>query len=157
MQLKSNLMVALGATSLMTLSCSNDKQVKSENKQVTEANQQTTPISSTATEGLQPPAFSDPELNKYYTGYTAYMNKVVTAIRNKDEEVTMALFNSEGKNYFNMYEMEKKAKIADEQKFNDWLMTAYPYQKEIVQSAYYKKFNEEYYKNVKEKADKKGN
>lgn len=101
------------------------------------------------------PGFSDPELKQYYHGYTEYLKNVVSAIRNKDENAAMTLFTNEGKKYNNAVEIEARAKAADEQKFNTWLMQTMPYQQEIVKSEYYKKFNEEYYKKVKEDFKKK--
>lgn len=104
---------------------------------------------------LEAPNFTNTELKQYYSTYTAYINKVVTAIQNKDEVTTMKIFNEEGKQFNNLNEMEKKARSEDEQEFAAWLMHAMPYQKIIIESEYYKKFNEAYYKKVKEKFEKK--
>jgi hypothetical protein len=102
---------------------------------------------------LQAPDFADPELKRYYGVYTGYLKKVVIAIRNKDEAGTMKLFLEEGKQFDNRNEMDQKAKTEDEQKFTTWLLQSMPIQTEIIRSDYYKKFNEEYYKKVKEKAE----
>lgn len=102
---------------------------------------------------LQAPDFADPGLKTYFSDYTAYIKKVVTSIRNKDEAGTMKIFTEEGKQFDNKNEMEQKAKSTpeEEQKFTTWLMQSMPLQTEIIQSEYYKKFSEEYYKKVKEK------
>lgn len=102
---------------------------------------------------LQAPDFADPAIKQYYASYTTYLKKVVTAMRNKDEGGTMKIFREEGKQFNNSNEMEQKARATpeEEQKFTTWLMQSYPYQKEIIQSNYYKKYTEEYYKNIKGK------
>jgi PBP1b-binding outer membrane lipoprotein LpoB len=105
---------------------------------------------------LQAPDFADPELKKYYNDYTDYLKKVLTAIRYKDEAGTMKIFTEEGKQFNNRNEMDQKAQSAEKQKFNSWLLQSAVYQKEIVQSDYYKKFTEEYYKKVSEEFKKKG-
>ncbi len=93
---------------------------------------------------LQAPELADPSIRQYYNSDTTYLKKVVTAIRNKDEAGTMKLFTEEGKQFDNMNEMEIKARSTpeEEQKFTTWLMQAYPYQKEVIQSDYYKKFTQ---------------
>lgn len=106
---------------------------------------------------IQAPNFADPQIKKYYSNYTAYLKKVVTAIRNQDEAGTMKIFREEGKQFDNRNEMDQKAKTEEEQKFTTWLMQSYPYQTEIIKSDYYKKYTEEYYKKVKEDFDKKNN
>ena len=106
---------------------------------------------------IQAPDFADPQIKKYYSNYTAYLKKVVTAIRNQDEAGTMKIFREEGKQWDNRNEMDQKAKTEEEQKFTTWLMQSYPYQTEIIKSDYYKKYTEEYYKKVKEDFDKKNN
>ena len=108
---------------------------------------------------IQAPNFADPQIKKYYSNYTAYLKKVVSAIRNKDEAGTMKIFREEGKQWDNKNEMEEKARSTpeEEQKFTAWLMQSYPYQTEIIKSDYYKKYTEEYYKKVKEDFDKKNN
>ncbi len=113
--------------------------------------------STTSNIDLQAPDLADPALKKYFQSYTAYLKNVLTGIRNKDEAGTMKLLG--GKEFKNKNEMEQKATsstLEEKQKFNTWLMQSAPYQMEIVQSAYYKKYNEEYYKNVKEEFKKKG-
>ncbi len=97
---------------------------------------------------LTAPDFSDPTIKQYYQTYTAYIKKVVTTIRDKDEAGTMKLFSEEGKQFENMNKMEKKARATpeEEQKFTTWLMQSFPYQKEIIQSDYYKKFYAAYFK-----------
>ena len=106
---------------------------------------------------IQAPDFADPQIKKYYSNYTAYLKKVVTAIRNQDEAGTMKIFREEGKQFDNRNEMDQKAKTEEEQKFTTWLMQSYPYQTEIIKSDYYKKYTEEYYKKVKGDFDKKNN
>ena len=108
---------------------------------------------------LQAPDFAHPVIKQYYDSYTAYLKKVVTAIRNKDEAGTMKLFREEGKQFDNMNKMEQKARSApgEEQKFTTWLMQSVPYQKEIIQSDYHKKYMEEHGKKVKEDFKKKMN
>ncbi|MEO6405699.1 MAG: hypothetical protein ABIY51_04290 [Ferruginibacter sp.] len=106
---------------------------------------------------LQAPDLADPTLKKYYQSYTAYLKKVLTSIRNHDEAGTMMLFKDEGKQFENKNEMETKARSTpeEEQKFTGWLMQSSPYQMEIVQSEYYKKYTKEYYKNVTKKLKNK--
>ncbi len=139
----------------MLFACNNDNQT-TDNTSATEntakADKKITPNNDIA---LQAPDFSDPELKKYYSIYTDYLKRVVATIRNKDEAGTMKIFREEGKQFDNKNDMDKKAQENEEQKFNTWLMQTLPYQKEIVQSEYYKKFTEEYYKNVKEKFKEK--
>ena len=102
---------------------------------------------------LQAPDLTDPELKKYFSDYTAYLKKVVTSIRNKDEAGTMKIFREEGNQFDNSSTMEAKVRTTpeEEQKFTTWFMQSIPLLQEIVRSDYYKKFNEEYYKKVKEK------
>ena len=141
---------------LLLAACSNNKEESKQTKaeQTTAADQPVT-TAPAATGSLQAPDFTDPELKLYYSRYTDYINKVVTAVRNKDEAGAMTLFREEGKLFNNSTEMEKKAKLADEGKFNAWLMQSISLQQEVVQSDFYKKFNEEYYKKVKEDFEKK--
>ena len=102
---------------------------------------------------LQAPDFADPAFKKYYSDYTAYIKRVVTTIRNKDEAGTMKIFREEGNQFDNSSTMEAKVRSTpeEEQKFTTWFMQSIPLSQEIVRSNYYKKFNEEYFKNVKEK------
>jgi PBP1b-binding outer membrane lipoprotein LpoB len=81
---------------------------------------------------LQAPDFADPELKRYYSVYTAYLKKVVTAIRDKDETGTMKIFREEGKQFDNRNEMDQKAKPEEEQKFTSWLLQSMPLQTEII-------------------------
>ena len=108
---------------------------------------------------LQAPDLTDPELKKYYSDFTAYIKKAVTSIRNKDEARTMKLFREEGIQFDNSSTMEAKVRMTpeEEQKFTTWLMQSFPLQKEIIQSDYYKKYTEEYNKNVKKKFEEKEN
>lgn len=102
---------------------------------------------------IESPDFADPEIKKYYCSFTAYLKKVVTTIRNKDERATMKLFSEEGKQFDDRNTMEEKARAipAEEQKFTTWLMQSYPYQKEIFESDFYKKFTGDEYKTSPEK------
>ncbi len=129
-------------------------QTKTEEKNQSQSDKQTTANNSI---DLQAPDLADPSLKKYFENYTAYIKKVVTSVRNKDEAETMKLFREN--EFKNKNEMEQKAASTtpeEEQKFTAWLIQSAPYQTEIIQSEYYKKYNEEYYKNVKEKFKKKG-
>ncbi len=141
------------------LGCSDNKETKKEAKGTT-TESDTKPgkeVSTGDNVSIEAPDFADPELKRYYSVYTDYLTRVVTAIRNKDEAGTMKLFREEGKKFDNKNEMDKKAQTQEEQKFNTWLMKTFvPYNKEIVQSEYFKKYNEEYYKKVKEDFKKKG-
>jgi len=107
---------------------------------------------------FKPPDFNDPALKQYYAEYTQYLKSVATTIRNRDEAGTMKLFREEGKQWDNRNEMEDKARSSpeEEQKFTTWLIQSLPYNKEIVQSEYYKKYSIEYEKKVKEDFKKKG-
>ena len=140
---------------LTLFACNNGKQTDSDTKEITVQNDaKKDKTSSTVTNfELQAPDLTDPALKIYFSDYTAYIKKVVTSIRNKDEAGTMKIFTEEGKQFDNRNEMEQKAKSTpeEEQKFTTWLMQSMPLQTEIIQSEYYKKFSEEYYKKVKEK------
>ena len=67
---------------------------------------------------------------------------MLVAIRKKDEAEVMRLFKEEGKQFdVKAQEMEKRVRT-NPQKNKNWktyIMQIYPYQKEIIQSAYYKK------------------
>lgn len=132
-------------------SCNNSKQSNAEVK----ANQSENDKKASADNSIEieTPDFIDPAIKQYYSSYTAYLKKVVTAIRNKDDDATMKLFNEEGKQFDNKNEMEEKARSTPEkeQKFTTWLMQSYPYQKEIIESGVYKKFTGDYYKTLNEK------
>ncbi len=100
---------------------------------------------SQAIQTIQVPDFADPQVKQFYQSYTDYTIKVVKAIRQKDEAATMQLFRTEGRQYGNkMHEMENKVRSnpAEEKKWEPYIMKMFPYQKEIVQSAYYKKFTQ---------------
>ncbi len=142
---------------LLFTNCSNNKETKTSgtagNDTTGTKPGHTVPTGSAA--DLEAPNFADPALQQYFASYTDYIKKVVGAIQNKDEAATMKLFTDEGKQFNNKNEMEQKARAADEQKFTTWLLQTAPYQRIIVESDYYKKWNEEYYKNVKEQFKKK--
>ena len=144
---------------ITTSSCDNNTQTAGSAKETTSENDKKDEIFTPAAGNieLQAPDFADPASNKYYSDYTSYLKRVVTAIRSQDEEATMKLFREEGKQFDNINEMEEHARSTpeEEQKFTTWLMQSMPLQKEVVQSLYYKKFNEEYYKKVKEDFKKK--
>ena len=110
---------------------------------------QTAKTNSQDIQNIKVPDYADPEIKQFYQSYIAYTKKVLVAIRKKDEAAVMKLFKEEG-NQFDVkaQEMEKRVRTnpTEEQKWKTYIMQIYPYQKEIIQSAYYKKFNEEYYK-----------
>ena len=56
----------------------------------------------------------------------------------------MKLFKEEGKKFKNKNQIYQKTASTpeEEQKFTTWLVQSLPYQKEIVQCDFYKKFNE---------------
>jgi len=142
--------------------CSDDKEVNTGTKETNAKNSTVNNETASQKEGpeLIVPDFNDPAVKQYYTGYSAYLTKVAASIRNKDEEGTMKLFREEGNQWdAEKGKMEKKATSTpeEEQKFNGWLIQSLAYVKEIVQSPYYTKYNEEYYKKVKEDFKKKGN
>ncbi|MEP6677467.1 MAG: hypothetical protein ABJA78_20060 [Ferruginibacter sp.] len=134
--------------SFTLVSCNNDKATVDLTKtSIRDTTKKESPASNTSIE-LQAPDFTDAALTKYFSSYTAYLKKVVTAIRNRDEATTMKLFAEEGKQFNNRNKMEQKARSTteEEQKFTIWLMQSMPYQTEIINSDYYKKYNEKYYK-----------
>ncbi len=140
------------------IQCSDHKTSTSESTEVPEKNKiENIPAGNS---DLQSPDFSDPAVKQYYADYTAYLKKTVTSIRNKDEAGTMKILREEDSRWGKEKEkMEAKAKSSpeEEQKFNTWLMQIYvPYDKEIVQSDYYKKYAEEHRKNVQEDLKRKG-
>ncbi len=143
---------------LLLAGCNDSKQSKTQTtKEATENDVKTDKQTSADNNpDITAPDFADPVLREYYASYTAYLNKVVAAIRNKDEATTMKLFSEEGKKLNNRNEMDQKAKSAEEQKFTTWLLQTVDNYKEIVQSPYFKKFNDEYYKKVKEDFKEKG-
>ena len=112
-------------------------------------NTKTTKTNSQDIQNIKVPDYADPEIKQFYQSYISYTNKVLVAIRKKDEAAVMKLFKEEG-NQFDVkaQEMEKRVRTnpTEEQKWKTYIMQIYPYQKEIIQSVYYKKFNEEYYK-----------
>lgn len=143
--------------SFLLAGCNDSKQTKTESKEGQSATDQKpgNDVPAATGSGLTAPDFADPEVKQYYAAYTAYLNKVIASIQNKDEAGTIKLFSEEGKLFNDNNEMEKKARENEEQKFTAWIMQALPYQKIIVESEYYKKFNEDYYKKVKEDSEKK--
>ena len=146
---------------LIILACNNgnESNAQTEKKDSPKEAKTDKRVSENGNTDIQAPDFADPQIKKYYSNYTAYLKKVVTAIRNKDEAGTMKIFREEGKQWDNKNEMEEKARSTpeEEQKFTTWLMQSYPYQTEIIRSDYYKKYSEEYYKKVKEDFKKKSN
>src|SRR5688572_18762034 len=151
MQIKNPSLLFITTFILFCVGCNNsDKPKTSENKDPLHA-ESTKTDSGKNDELVKAPDFADPELKLYYGAYTDYMNRLVNAIQNNDEAATMKLFNEEGIKYKNRSEMDKKATAADEPTFTAWLLKSLNSQKIIVQSGYYKKFNEEYNKKVQEK------
>ncbi len=75
---------------ITTSSCDNDTQTAGSAKETTSQNDKKDEISTPAAGNieLQAPDFADPASNKYYSDYTSYLKRVVTAIRNQDEEAT---------------------------------------------------------------------
>jgi len=148
-------LLALAFAGLLLAGCNNNKETKptATGEKATTDTKPGTDVAASVTD-LVAPQFADPELRQYFALYTAYLKKVVASIQNKDEAGTMKIFTEEGKQFNKINDMEQKAKAADEQVFTTWLMQTIPYQKIIVGSDYYKKWNEEYYKKVKEKFEK---
>jgi len=148
MKMRTNFYILISFFTLVILSCTNDKQAKDSATETIQSNAEkdktASPNSINASE-LEPPEFADAELKQYYKNYSAYLINVVAAIRNKDEAGAMKLFREQGKQFDNINDMEMKVRTVpeEEQKFTTWLMQAYPYQKEIIQSEYYKKFEKE--------------
>ena len=110
---------------------------------------QTAKTNSQDIQNIKVPDYADPEIKQFYQSYISYTKKVLVAIRKKDEAAVMKLFKEEG-NQFDVkaQEMEKRVRTnpTEEQKWKTYIIQIYPYQKEIIQSVYYKKFMEEYYK-----------
>ena len=135
--------------------CNDSKQTNSEAKEKPSQSDLKTDKQPAANKeiDLQAPDLANPELKKYYSDFTDYIKKVVTSIRNKDEAGTMKLFREEGTQFDNSSTMEAKVRTSpeEEQKFTTWFIQSIPLSQEIVRSDYYKKFNDEYYKKVKEK------
>jgi PBP1b-binding outer membrane lipoprotein LpoB len=137
--------------------CGDSKQTKTESKEVQPAHENKTANETTGNlSELTAPDFNDQARKEYYSSFTSYLKKVVTSIQNKDEEGTMNIFRQESARFNNKNEMDQEAQAAEKDKFNSWLMQTIPYQKIIVESDYYKKYNEEYNKKVKEKFKEKG-
>lgn len=130
--------------------CKDSKQTNTEAKESPSQSDSKTDKQASANNNidLKAPDLADPALKKYYSDYTAYIKKVVTAIRNKDDTGTTKLFREEGNQFDNSSTMEQKvrATAGEEQKFTTWFMQSVPLLQEIVRSDYYKKFNDEYYK-----------
>jgi hypothetical protein len=148
MKMRINFHILIAFFTLVMSGCNNSNQAKDNTKETIQSDaEKDKTVSSNTVNGdeLEPPDFADAELKQYYKDYSAYLIKGVTTIRNKDEAGTMKLFREQGKQFGNINEMEQKARATpeEEQKFTTWLMQAYPYQKEIIQSEYYKKFEKE--------------
>ncbi len=145
--------------SLLLAGCGDSKETKTEGKadqSETSGKMDKVQADNTDTE-VKAPDFTNPELKKYFGIYTAYLNKVVASIQNMDEVGTMKIFTEEGKQFNDKNEMEQKAQSEEKEVFNAWLLETMPAQKIIVTSDYYKKFNEAYYKKVREDFEKKNN
>ncbi len=159
--MKTKILVALPAFLLAFsfTNCSDHKTVITESTENVQKDKTENPAT---TVDMQPsvPDFSDRAAKQYYTGYIAYLTKVVTSIRNKDEAGTMKIFREEGNQWDkDKEEMEAKVKSTpeEEQKFNAWfLQSVVPLLQETVRSDYFKKYNEEYHKKVRENFKKKG-
>ena len=149
--------VAIFALILGVIACNNDKEAKQTTKEDKTVNTNpTTQVPASTYGDFVAPDYNDPELKQYYVNYTAYIKSVAAAIQNKDEATAMRLFADEGKNFKDNNEMEKKAQAESPEKFTAWLTQSLAYQRIIIQSDYFKKFNDEYYKKVNEKFKEKG-
>ena len=139
--------------------CADHKPASSETIEVVEKDKADRKPSVNANLESEVPDFSAPAAKQYYGGFIAYLKKVVTTIRNKDEAGVMKLFREEGSQWDNDRDkMEALAKStpADEQKFNTWyLQSVVPLLHEVVRSDYYRKYNEEYNKKAREDFKKK--
>lgn len=161
--MKTKILVALPALLLACFftNCSDNKTATTESTENVQKDKTEEKPSTNATlESSQVPDFNDPAAKQYYTGYIAYLTKVVTSIRNKDEAGTMKIFREEGGQWDKDKEkMEAKVKSTpeEEQKYNAWFMqSVVPLLQETARSDYFKKYNEEYYKKVRENFKKKG-
>ncbi len=97
------------------------------------------------------PDFADAMVASFYKAYAAHIINCVKAIRTKDvAKINAALDNG---NRFNdslpIVEKKVTAIPAERQKFRDFLIQTFPYQKEIVQSEYYKNYMNDYLKKRK--------
>ncbi len=106
-----------------TAACNGDKEVDTGTKETNSQNSTVNNETASRKEGpeLIVPDFNDPAVKQYYTGYSAYLSKVVASIRLKDEEGTMKIFREEGNQWdAEKDKMEKKATATpeEEQKFN---------------------------------------
>lgn len=103
------------------------------------------------------PEFQDANVTAFYKRYTSYLEKVVTAIQDGNEETAMQLFREQGNTFNDRGAMERKAMTDDEATFKDWLLhTEVPATRIIVQSPWFVIYNKEYYKKVQENFTKKG-
>jgi hypothetical protein len=84
--MKSNYLLLLIGM-LFTAACNNDKEVNTGTKETNSQNRILNNETASRKEGpvLIVPDFSDPAVKQYYTGYSAYLSKVVASIRNKYE------------------------------------------------------------------------
>ena len=141
---------------LLFAGCNDSKQTNTEAKENPPQSDLKTDKQASANNNidLQAPDLADPAIKQYYNSYTAYLKKVVTAIRNKDEAGTMKIFREEGNQFDNSSTMEQKARTTpeEEQKFTTWFMQSIPLlagnrSNQII----IKSFREEYYKKAKKK------
>jgi hypothetical protein len=86
------------------------------------------------------PDLADVQMKQYFGDFTAFLKKVIPAIRNKDEAATMKMLTAIGNKFDNLNEIEKKAQSRGEQTYNNWFMKIVPYQKELILSDYFSKF-----------------
>jgi hypothetical protein len=160
--MKTKILIALPALLLACFftNCSDNKTAATESTEVVQKDKTEEKPSTNADLDAGVPDFNDPSAKQYYAGYIAYLKKVVTSIRSKDEAGTMKIFREEGGQWDkDKDKMEALAKSTpeEEQEYNTWfLQSVMPLLQETVRSDYFKKYNEEYYKKVREDFKKKG-
>lgn len=95
---------------------------------------------------IKVPDFADPQVKTFYNAYASHLVKCVEAIRQNDDAKATALFKKPGAQ---LVEQEKKLakelvkNPAEKQKYVQFAEQAYPYLKEVKESAIYKKVSGE--------------
>ena len=88
------------------------------------------------------PDFADPEVKAFYQAYSDHLIKCIQAIHEKNESKVTSLFKDPGERLVNREKILVKELFKDpveKQKYLAFAEQAYPYVKEVQESAYYKK------------------
>ncbi len=95
---------------------------------------------------IKVPDFADPQVKIFYNAYAGHLIKCVEAIRQKDEAKATALFKNPGAQLVKQEKKLAKELVknpVEKQKYLQFAEQAYPYLKEVKESAFYKKVSGE--------------